>query len=270
MIEGKLKTQARREAMGKIIAVVNQKGGVGKTTTVVNLAACLGELNYKVLIVDMDPQGNASSGAGIEKNRVAHTIYDFLIGNIKIQEVIYEAPIEKFDVIPANMNLAGASMEIASQARREFILLDGLKEIKGEYDYIIVDCPPAVNLLTINALTGCDSVIIPMQCEYYALEGISQLMQTIKLVKERTNKKLALEGILFTMYDSRTNLSKQVIDEVKKHFSKFIYKTKINRSVRLSEAPSYGVSCITYAPKSKPAMQYLDFTNELLERNKVK
>lgn len=256
--------------MGKIISVVNQKGGVGKTTTVVNLAACLKELHYKVLIVDMDPQGNASSGSGIEKNRVAHTIYDFLIGNIKINDIIYEAPTEGFAVIPANMNLAGASMEIANQTRREFILLSGLEKIRDQYDYIIVDCPPAVNLLTINALTASDSVIIPMQCEYYALEGISQLMQTIKLVKERTNKELALEGILFTMYDSRTNLSKQVIDEVKKHFGKYIYKTKISRSVRLSEAPSYGVSCITYAPKSKSAIQYLDFTNELLERNKIK
>jgi len=256
--------------MGKVISVVNQKGGVGKTTTVVNLAACIKELGYKVLIVDMDPQGNASSGSGIEKNRVTHTIYDFLIGNIKINDIIYEAPIEKFDVIPANMNLAGASMEIADEIRREFILLSGLEQIRDQYDYVIVDCPPAVNLLTINALTASDSVIIPMQCEYYALEGISQLMQTIKLVKERTNKGLGLEGILFTMFDPRTNLSKQVIDEVEKHFEKYIYQTKISRSVRLSEAPSYGVSCITYAPKSKSAMQYLDFTKELLERNKIK
>ncbi len=256
--------------MGKVISVVNQKGGVGKTTTVVNLAASLRKLHYKVLIVDMDPQGNASSGSGIEKNRVQHTIYNFLIGNIKIEEAIYQAPQEGFDIIPSNMNLAGASMEISKQPRREFILAKGLEPIKHNYDFVIIDCPPAVNLLTINSLTASDSVIIPMQCEYYALEGISQLMQTIKLVKERTNKALALEGILFTMFDARTNLSKQVISEVNQHFAEYVYQTKINRSVRLSEAPSYGVSCITYAPKSKSAKQYLEFTNELLERNRIK
>lgn len=256
--------------MGKVISVVNQKGGVGKTTTVVNLAASLHSLGYKVLVVDMDPQGNASSGSGIEKNRLTHTVYDFLIGDVKINDTIHEAPIEKFHVIPANMNLAGASMEISSLPKREFILLNGLEEIRDQYDYIIIDCPPAVNLLTINSLTASDSVIIPMQCEYYALEGISQLMQTIKLVKQRTNKGLALEGILFTMHDSRTNLSKQVIDEVNQHFKKYVYDTKISRSVRLSEAPSYGVSCITYAPKSKSAEQYLDFAKELLERNNIK
>ena len=256
--------------MGKIISVVNQKGGVGKTTTVINLAACLNKLKYKVLIVDMDPQGNASSGCGIEKNRVSNTIYDYLIGNIEIKEIIYKTPIEKFDVIPANMNLAGADVEIANQIRREFLLSKGLKEIRDNYDFIIVDCPPAVNLLTINSLTASDSVIIPMQCEYYALEGISQLMQTIKLIKDKTNRILSLEGILFTMYDSRTNLSRQVIEEVEKHFSKYVYKTRISRSVRLSEAPSYGVSCITYAPTSKSTEQYMDFTKEVLERNKTR
>ena len=253
--------------MGKIIAVVNQKGGVGKTTTVINLVASLKKKKYKVLLVDMDPQGNASSGSGIEKNRVSNTIYDFLIGNTEIKECIYTTPIEKFDVIPANMNLAGAGIEIANEMNREFLLSKGLDQIKNDYDFIIIDCPPAVNLLTINSLTASDSVIIPMQCEYYALEGISQLMQTIKLIKNKTNKKLSLEGILFTMHDSRTNLSKQVIEEVEKHFKKYVYKTKISRSVRLSEAPSYGVSCITYAPKSKSTKQYMEFTNEFLERN---
>ena len=271
MIEKKLQTQAEGgNHMGKIISIVNQKGGVGKTTTVVNLAASLHKLGYKVIIVDMDPQGNASSGSGIEKNRIARTVYDFLIGNIKIQHAIYEAPVEKYQVIPANMNLAGASMEISTLPKREFLLLNGLDGIRDQYDYILIDCPPAVNLLTINSLTASDSVIIPMQCEYYALEGISQLMQTIKLVKQRTNKRLALEGILFTMFDSRTNLSKQVIDEVNQHFEKYVYRTRISRSVRLSEAPSHGLSCITYAPSSKSAEQYLDFAKELVERNNLK
>lgn len=267
MIERCIKEQEEGHHMGKIISVVNQKGGVGKTTTVINLAASLSKLEYRVLIVDMDPQGNASSGCGIEKNKVSNTIYDFLIGNIEIKEIIYKTPIEKFDVIPANMNLAGADIEISKQIRREFLLSQGLETIKGNYDFIIIDCPPAVNLLTINALTASDSVIIPMQCEYYALEGLSQLMQTIKLIKGKTNKKLILEGILFTMHDSRTNLSKQVIEEVENHFNDYVYKTRITRSVRLSEAPSYGVSCITYAPKSKSAKQYMNFTKEVLERN---
>ncbi|NLI88926.1 MAG: ParA family protein [Epulopiscium sp.] len=253
--------------MGKIISIVNQKGGVGKTTTVINLAASLNKLEYKVLVVDMDPQGNASSGCGIEKNKVSNTIYDYLIGNIGIKDIIYKTPIEKFDIIPANMNLAGADIELSNQIKREFLLSKGLEEIKDNYDFIIIDCPPAVNLLTINSLTASDSVIIPMQCEYYALEGISQLMQTIKLIKGKTNKDLALEGILFTMHDSRTNLSRQVIEEVKKYFSKYVYETKITRSVRLSEAPSYGVSCITYAPNSKSSKQYMEFTKEVLERN---
>lgn len=256
--------------MGKVISVVNQKGGVGKTTTVINLAACLKSLKHKVLVIDMDPQGNASSGCGIEKNKVSNTVYDFLIGKIDIKETMYKAPIEKFDVIPANMNLAGASIEISKQLEREFLLSKGLETIKEKYDFIIIDCPPSVNLLTINSLTASDSVIIPMQCEYYALEGISQLMQTIKLVKSKVNKKLMLEGILFTMYDSRTNLSLQVVEEVNKHFEKYVYNTKITRSVRLSEAPSYGISCITYAPRSKSAEQYLEVTQEFLERNNIK
>ena len=254
--------------MGKIVAVVNQKGGVGKTTTVINLAAALVEQKYKVLIVDIDPQGNATSGCGILKNQVKSTIYDVLVNNQTIKDVIKQAKNEKIDVIPSNMNLAGTEVELINTKQREFILKKQLDSIEQEYDYIFIDCPPAVNILTINALTASNSVLIPMQCEYYALEGLSQLVQTIGLVKKNTNTKLVLEGILFTMYDSRTNLSFQVVKEVETHFSSIIYNTKITRSVRLSEAPSFGMSCISYDSKSKGTEQYKQFTMEFLERNK--
>lgn len=256
--------------MGKIVAIVNQKGGVGKTTTVVNLAAALAEQKYKILIVDIDPQGNATSGCGILKNQVESTIYDVLINHEEIRNVIKEAKHEKIDVIPSNMNLAGTEVELVSTKQREFILKNQLDIIKNNYDYIFIDCPPAVNILTINALTASDSVLIPMQCEYYALEGLSQLVQTIGLVKKNTNAKLVLEGILFTMYDSRTNLSFQVVKEVQNHFSSSIYNTKVTRSVRLSEAPSFGMSCISYDSKSRGSEQYRELAMEFIERNKSK
>ena len=254
--------------MSKIIAVVNQKGGVGKTTTVINLAAALVEKKYKILIVDIDPQGNASSGCGVLKNQSTATIYDILVNQAKIQDTIVKAENEDIDVIPANMNLAGTEVELVNTKQREFILKKQLESVSDKYDYIFIDCPPAVNILTINALTAADSVLIPMQCEYYALEGLSQLVQTIGLVKKNTNPKLILEGILFTMYDNRTNLSAQVVKEVKTHFNNTVYEARITRSVRLSEAPSFGMSCLCYDSKSKGAEQYRALAKEFIGRNK--
>ena len=254
--------------MSKIIAVVNQKGGVGKTTTVINLAAALVENKYKVLIVDIDPQGNATSGCGVLKNQKKATIYDILVNQADINGAISTAEHEGIDVIPANMNLAGTEVELVNTKQREFILKKQLEIVKDKYDYIFIDCPPAVNILTINALTAADSVLIPMQCEYYALEGLSQLVQTIGLVKKNTNPKLVLEGILFTMYDNRTNLSAQVVKEVKTHFNNTVYETKITRSVRLSEAPSFGMSCLCYDSRCKGADQYRSLAKEFIERNK--
>lgn len=253
--------------MGKVIAVVNQKGGVGKTTTVVNLSAALAEMDYKVLIIDIDPQGNATSGYGILKNQVNSTVYDILVNNTNIKEAIQQSENEPISIVASNMNLAGTEVELVNTKQREFILKKQIDTIKDEYDYIFIDCPPAVNILTINALTASDSVLIPMQCEYYALEGLSQLVQTVGLVKKNINPKLILEGILFTMYDNRTNLSAQVVKEVETHFNETVYKTKITRSVRLSEAPSFGMSCIKYDSRAKGSEQYRQLAKEFVERN---
>ena len=251
--------------MAKKLAIVNQKGGVGKSTTAINLGAALAEEGLKVLLVDIDPQGNASSGLGIDKNDVEYSIYDLLLEGIDFSEAIISVTDSKLDIIPANIDLAGAEIELVSQISRESRLDKALQDDSDIYDYILIDCPPSLGLLTLNALTAADGVIVPIQCEYYALEGLGQLLETIKLVQNNLNSNLELEGVLLTMYDSRTNLSDQVADEVKKHFSNEIYETVIPRNVRLSEAPSFGQSIISYDNRSSGAKAYRELAQEVLE-----
>jgi len=250
--------------VGKIIAVSNQKGGVGKTTTTVNLSACLAEAGKKVLLVDLDPQGNASSGVGIDKDSLEMCIYDALIDGVPISEIIVSTALKNLSVIPATIQLAGAEVEMVNIVSRETILKKVLDTIKDTYDFILIDCPPSLGLLTVNALLAADSVLIPIQCEFYALEGVSQLMNTVEMVQETLNSNLKVEGVLLTMYDGRTNLSIQVADEVKKHFTKLVYKTIIPRNVRLSEAPSFGEPIIVYDPKSKGADVYRNLAEEVI------
>lgn len=250
--------------MGKKIAIVNQKGGVGKSTTAVNLGAGLAEKNNKVLVIDIDPQGNASSGLGIEKTEVDYTVYDLLIESESPLKAILKTENEMLDLIPANIELAGAEIELVSIMSRESRLKKSLSEIKDNYDYIIIDCPPSLGLLTLNALTAADSVMVPIQCEYYALEGLGQLMNTIELVRKNLNSDLRIEGVLMTMYDARTNLSEQVIDEVKDYFSDLVFETIIPRNVRLSEAPSFGKSILEYSSSSKGAEAYRQLAEEVI------
>lgn len=251
--------------MGKIIAITNQKGGVGKTTTTVNLSACLADAGKKVLLIDLDPQGNATSGLGIDKNEVEQCIYNVLIDDVDINDVTVNTALKKLKMVPATIQLAGAEIEMVDIVSRETILKKALKKIKKDYDFIIIDCPPSLGLLTLNALTAADSALIPIQCEFFALEGVSQLLKTISMVQESLNTELYVEGILLTMFDGRTNLSIQVADEVKKHFAEKVYKTVIPRNVRLSEAPSYGEPIIIYDPKSKGSKVYCSLAKEVIK-----
>ena len=255
--------------MGTTIAVFNQRGGVGKTTTTVNVSAGLAEKGAKVLAVDIDPQGNTTSGLGVDKNKLKKTIYDVLLGDLSMKEVKKPTPMKNLDLIPSNMDLAGAEIELLDINKREYILRKNLEDIKNDYDYILVDCPPAVNILTLNALAAANSVLVPIQCEYYALEGLTHLISTIKLVQQRINPELYIEGIIFTMYDARTNLSLQVVEEVKRYFPKEIYTTLIPRNVRLGEAPSHGLPIMLYDEKSKGAESYRLLVEEILERKEA-
>lgn len=252
--------------LGKIIAVANQKGGVGKTTTTVNLCTILAKKGKKVLLIDADPQGNASSGLGVEKE-VENSTYDVLVNDTQVEETLQKTMIKNLKVCPSNMSLAGAEVELVSMMSREQRLKEKLEVIKEDFDYIFIDCPPSLGLITLNSFTASDSVLIPVQCEYFALEGLGQLLNTVNLVKKHLNKELQIEGALLTMYDIRTNLSNQVVKEVKKYFNNKVYKTVIPRNVRLSEAPSYGLPITEYDPKSKGAKSYLKLAKEFLTMN---
>lgn len=254
--------------MGKVVSIANQKGGVGKTTTSVNLSTILAKKGKKVLMIDADPQGNASSGVGIDKD-VEESVYDILIDNTEIEKVAKKTNIKNLSICPSNINLAGAEVELVSMMSREYRLKEKLDPIKDNYDYIIIDCPPSLGLVTLNAFTASDSVLIPVQCEYYALEGLGQLINTINLVKKHLNKNIEIEGALLTMYDIRTNLSNQVVKEVKKYFNDKVYKNVIPRNVKLSEAPSYGMPITIYDPRSKGAKSYEKFAKEFLKNNET-
>jgi chromosome partitioning protein len=250
--------------VGKVVAVANQKGGVGKTTTTVNLGACLAEMGKRVLLMDLDPQGHVSSGLGVEKSTINSCIYDVVINNVPLRDIIIPTAFKNLWLAPSTIDLAGAELELVPAISRETRLREALAGYRGQYDFLFIDCPPSLGLLTVNALTAADTLLVPIQCEYYALEGLSQLMNTIHLVRTHLNPDLQLEGVLLTMYDSRTNLSSQVEDEVKKYFRDKVYRTIIPRNVRLSEAPSHGLPIIAYDPKSKGAEVYSELAKEVI------
>ena len=252
--------------MGRIIAVANQKGGVGKTTTAINLSSCLASLGKKVLAIDMDPQGNMTSGLGIDKNEVKYTVYDLILAQVDIKKVICKNALENLDILPTNIDLSAAEIELIGVEEKEFIIRKEVDKIRENYDFIIIDCPPSLSMLTINAMTTANSVLVPIQCEYYALEGLSQLIHTIDLVKERLNPELKIEGVVFTMYDARTNLSLQVVENVKDNLQQAIYKTIIPRNIRLAEAPSHGLPINLYDPKSAGAESYILLAEEVINK----
>lgn len=255
--------------MGRTIAVANQKGGVGKTTTAINLSACLADKGQKVLAIDMDPQGNMTSGLGLDKDSVEKTVYDIIIGECGTDEVIQKEVLENLDILPSNIDLSAAEIELIGIEDKEYIIRNAIEGIKDQYDYIIIDCPPSLSMLTINAMTTADSVLVPIQCEYYALEGLSQLIHTVELVKDRLNDRLEIEGVVFTMYDARTNLSLQVVENVKDNLQQNIYKTIIPRNIRLAEAPSYGMPINKYDPKSSGCESYMRLAEEVMNRDEV-
>lgn len=255
--------------MSKIIAIANQKGGVGKTTTSVNLAACVAAAGRRVLLIDADPQGNATSGLGLDKNAIEHSVYDVFINEYGIDEVVQRTMLDTLWLVPSNIQLAGAEVELVTMMAREQVLKNALRPARDAYDYIFIDCPPSLGLLTLNALNAADTLLVPIQCEFYALEGLSQLMSTVRLVRKNLNPALDVEGVVLTMFDSRTNLSVQVVEEVRKFFRNKVYQTIIPRSVRLSEAPSFGLPVIRYAPKSSGAAAYTALANELLQREQA-
>lgn len=250
--------------MVRVLAVANQKGGVGKTTTAVNLSTCLANLGKKVLLIDIDPQGNTTSGLGINKATIQRCVYDALINDVPIEQIIVSTSVENLALLPATIQLAGAEIELVSTISREAKLKRALEKVKHRYDFVLIDCPPSLGLLTVNALTAANAVLVPIQCEFYALEGLSQLMNTIQLVQKHLNPSLTLEGVVLTMFDARTNLSIQVVDEVKAHFRNKVYSTIIPRNVRLSEAPSHGEPITTYDPRSKGAEVYIELAKEVV------
>jgi chromosome partitioning protein len=254
--------------MGRIIAIANQKGGVGKTTTSINLSSCLAAKGKKVLVIDIDPQGNTTSGFGIEKSELENTVYELMLGDCSIEDCIIKNVLPNISILPSNVNLAAAEIELIGVDRKEYILKNEIDWVKDRYDFIIIDCPPSLSMLTVNAMTTADKVLVPIQCEYYALEGLSQLIHTINLVRERLNPHLDMDGVVFTMYDSRTNLSAQVVENVKSNLKQKVYDTLIPRNIRLAEAPSYGKPINIYDPKSAGAESYMALAGEVIKNNK--